>query len=52
VIYEGQFNVAGQGNPTVPFTYNSAHGDEAFLTQSDPNGALVAIAGRRFRLFI
>jgi len=48
VIYEGQFNVAGQGNPTVPFTYNSAHGDEAFLTQSDPNGALVAIARQAF----
>lgn len=48
VIYEGQFNVAGQANPTVPFTYNSAHGDEAFLTQANANGVLVAFTRQAF----
>jgi hypothetical protein len=48
VIYEGQFNAVGVDNPARPFTYNSAHGDEAFLTQSDRSGALLAFTRQAF----
>jgi hypothetical protein len=37
VFYENAFNAA---NPLVPFTFNSAHGDQVYLAQADANGNL------------
>jgi hypothetical protein len=33
VIYEGQFGTNGSAGMVTPFTFNSAHGDAAFLSQ-------------------
>ena len=41
VFYEYQFNL---NNPGSPFTFNSAHGDEVYLSQADGAGNLT---GRR-----
>ena len=37
VFYENAFNAT---NPLVPFTFNSAHGDQVYLAQTDVNGNL------------
>ncbi|HEY5913715.1 MAG TPA: lamin tail domain-containing protein [Verrucomicrobiae bacterium] len=38
VIYEYQFN--SPGGSSVPFTFNSAHGDRVYLSEADAGGAL------------
>jgi hypothetical protein len=38
VIYEGAFNNTNEA--LVPFTFNSAHGDQVFLAEADINGNL------------
>ncbi|PYJ59276.1 MAG: hypothetical protein DME24_13385, partial [Verrucomicrobia bacterium] len=38
VFYEYQFNPTS--GPSVPFTFNSAHGDQVYLSQSDAGGNL------------
>ncbi|HWI59505.1 MAG TPA: hypothetical protein VNZ22_19915, partial [Bacillota bacterium] len=38
VFYESQFNPTN--GSSIPFTFNSAHGDRAYLSQADANGNL------------
>ncbi len=45
VFYENQFNTAS-ANALVPFTFNSAHGDEAHLSQTDGAGNLTGYRAR------
>jgi len=43
VVYEYQFN---GGSAAVPFTLNSAHGDEIWLSQSDGDGRPTGLRAR------
>lgn len=46
VIYEYQFNASTGTNAVIPFTFNSAHGDDMVLSQTDAAGNITGYQTR------